>query len=214
MPSGTRSRRRCPRLVSGPRHAVGEPVSSAWRAHDDGRAGTPRLARCTSRTRTPKLVIDVAKGLEGLRRQDGIHGRSRRHHPRAADRVPARPAQARAGAAPGDAPIVHAVRDARRRGPWPFEDGFLGCASSLSVIEMASTSSNIRPGSVPTSTRCRSTTSGPSRCCGEATPSACSARGRRHARRRCARWRPTSFDDVAALVAFVPAGPDGGQHAP
>ncbi len=29
--------------------------------------------RCTPRTPTPSEVIDVAKGLEGLRRQDGIH---------------------------------------------------------------------------------------------------------------------------------------------
>ena len=33
----------------------------------------PSCAACTTRTPTRERVIDVALGLEGLRRQDGIH---------------------------------------------------------------------------------------------------------------------------------------------
>ena len=83
----------------------------------------PSCASSTTPTPTPSASIDVARGLEGLRRQDGIH---------AAAVVITRdplteylPIQRKPE--PGDADRGradrHAVRDARRRGPRPAEDG-------------------------------------------------------------------------------------------
>ena len=61
-----------------------------------------RRAPADVRTSDPdaRQVIDVAKGLEGLRRQDGIHAAAVVITKRAAHRVPADPAQARAGQDP------------------------------------------------------------------------------------------------------------------
>ena len=49
--------------------------------------------------------------------------RRRGHHQGAADHLPAHPAQARAGPGPRRRPDRHPVRDARRRGPGPAQDG-------------------------------------------------------------------------------------------
>ena len=70
-----------------------------------------------------KQVVDVAKGLEGLRRQDGIHA--------AAVVITKEPLteylpiqrKPEAGQDPERRADRHAVRDARRRGARPAEDG-------------------------------------------------------------------------------------------
>ena len=83
-----------------------------------------------------KEVIDVALGLEGLRRQDGIHAAAVVISARSADRLPAHPAQARSRERPEDAPIVtqyemHGVEDLGL-----LKMDFLGLRN-LSVIERA-----------------------------------------------------------------------------
>ena len=100
-------------------------------------AGLPRPRRGTRRRlrRGPGLrdmyatdpearrVIDVAKGLEGLRRQDGIHA--------AAVVITKDPLteylpiqrKPESGQDPAEAPDRHPVRDARRRGAGPAQDG-------------------------------------------------------------------------------------------
>ncbi len=65
-------------------------------------------------------------GREGARGSapPGRHPRRRRgHHQRAAHRLPPHPAQARVGQGHRGRPGRHPVRDARRRGPRPAEDG-------------------------------------------------------------------------------------------
>ena len=68
-------------------------------------------------------VIDVATGLEGLRRQDGIHAAAVviTKEP-LTDYLPIQ-RKPEGGQAPEAGADRHAVRDARRRGPRPAEDG-------------------------------------------------------------------------------------------
>ena len=61
--------------------------------------------------------------------------------------------------------------------------------------------------------RRRSTTTRRSPCCAAATRSACSSSRAARCGRSCARSPPTTFDDVAALVALYRPGPDERQHA-
>ena len=75
-----------------------------------------------------KEVIDVAKGLEGLRRQDGIHAAAVviTRDP-LTDYLPIQ-RKPEAGAAHRGRAGRHPVRDARRRRPRPAEDGLPGAA--------------------------------------------------------------------------------------
>ena len=70
-----------------------------------------------------KQVIDVAKGLEGLRRQDGIHAAAVviTKEP-LTDYLPIQ-RKPEAGQDPERRAGRHPVRDARRRGARPAEDG-------------------------------------------------------------------------------------------
>ena len=105
-----------------------------------------------------KRVIDVARGLEGLRRQDGIHA--------AAVVITREPLteylpiqrKPEAGGDLADAPDRHAVRDARRRGPRPAQDGLPRPAQPRRASRSRSTSSSDPRARAPTSTTCRSTT--------------------------------------------------------
>ena len=165
-----------------------------------------------------KAVIDVAKGLEGLRRQDGIHA--------AAVVITKEPLteylpiqrKPESGQAPEDAPGRHPVRDARRRGAGPAQDGLPGPAQPRRHHRHAGADPG-RPGaSTSTSTTSPSTTPPPTSCCAGATPSACSSwraapmralirslaptelRGRRRPRRPVparARWAANMHNDYA-----------------
>ncbi len=70
-----------------------------------------------------KRVVDVARGLEGLKRSDGIHAAAVVITKDAVDDLPAHPAQAGGRLQPAGRPRGHPVRDARGRGPRPAEDG-------------------------------------------------------------------------------------------
>ena len=89
------------------------------RLHGRGR----RCARCTRPTPTRSEVIDVARGLEGLRRQDGIHAAAVviTHEP-LTEYLPIQ-RKPEPGARSGRRADRHPVRDARRRGARPAEDG-------------------------------------------------------------------------------------------
>ena len=98
-------------------------ASSSTTKYDDGYKMAAELRELYEADPDAKRVIDVARGLEGLRRQDGIHAAAvvitreplteylpiqRKPEPGGDDRGRA---------------DRHAVRDARRRGPRPAEDG-------------------------------------------------------------------------------------------
>ena len=115
----------------GPRHPAARLPRPRPRAT---RTGTPPPAELRAMHETDpdaKEVIDVALGLEGLRRQDGIH---------AAAVVISRdplteylPIQRKpdAGGEPRGRPHRHPVRDARGRGPRAAQDGLpRACATS------------------------------------------------------------------------------------
>jgi hypothetical protein len=82
--------------------------------HEDGYKMAAELRALYDSDPDAKRVIDVARGLEGLRRRDGIHGR-RRDHTGAAHQSTSRSSQARPGGE-SRTPDRHAVRDARRQG--------------------------------------------------------------------------------------------------
>ena len=91
--------------------------------YDDGYKVAAELRAMYDADPDVKQVIDVAKGLEGLRRQDGIHA--------AAVVITKEPLteylpiqrKPEAGQDPERRAGRHPVRDARRRGPRPAEDG-------------------------------------------------------------------------------------------
>ena len=112
----------------------------------DGRAS---CARCTRPTPTCRKVIDVARGLEGLRRQDGIHA--------AAVVITNEPLteylpiqrKPEPGERPGGRADRHPVRDARRRGARPAEDGLPRPAQPRRASSRPSTSSRRSSGERP-----------------------------------------------------------------
>ena len=158
----------------------------------------------------------MAKGLEGLRRQDGIHAAAVVITKRAAHRVPADPAQARGRAGtPSDAPVVtqyemHGVEDLGL-----LKMDFLGLRN-LDVITDTRRADPRRP-------RRSTSTSTTSPLDDDADASSCCGRGDSigvfqleggaDARAHALAGARRSFDDVAALVALYRPGPDGGQHA-
>ena len=181
--------------------------------HEDGFAAAAELRTMHETDPDAKEVIDVALGLEGLRRQDGIH---------AAAVVISRdpltdylPIQRKpdAGGNPEDAPIVtqyemHGVEDLGL-----LKMDFLGLRNlsvierSLDLIEEATGErpdiDNVDLADEPTLEMLRRAESvGVFQLEGAAM------------RQTLRSLAPTSFDDVAALVALYRPGPDGGQHAP
>ena len=130
-----------------------------------------------------KQVVDVAKGLEGLRRQDGIHAAAVviTKEP-LTDYLPIQ-RKPEAGQAPEDAPVVtqYEMHGVEELGLLKMD--FLGLRN-LDVI--TDTVEMIRAAQGPDVRhrhRRRSTTTRRSSCCAAATRSACSS----SSRRRCAR---------------------------
>ena len=132
---GDRIAKAMPPLVMGrdtPLRACLEQVEG----HEDGYMAAADLREMYEQDPDAKLVIDVAKGLEGLRRQDGIHAAAVviTHEP-LTEYLPVQ-RKPEPGADPSDAPIVtqyemHGVEDLGL-----LKMDFLGLRN-LSVIEMA-----------------------------------------------------------------------------
>ncbi len=208
---GDRIAKAMPPLVMGrdtPLRACFEKVDG----HEDGYMAASDLREMYEQDPDAKLVIDVARGLEGLRRQDGIHA--------AAVVITQEPLteylpvqrKPEPGADPNEAPIVtqYEMHGVEELGLLKMD--FLGLRN-LSVIEVALDLIEQTTGNGPTSTTSPSTTRPPLPCCAEETRSASfSSRGRPCAR-RCGRspprastmWRPSSP---------CTDRPDGGEHAP
>ena len=107
----------------GPRHAAAGVLREGQRATRTATRWPSELRALYEADPDAKRVIDVARGLEGLRRQDGIHA--------AAVVITREPLteylpiqrKPEAGGDDRGRPDRHAVRDARRRGPRPPQDG-------------------------------------------------------------------------------------------
>ena len=174
--------------------------------HEDGYVAAAELREMYGQDPDAKLVIDVAKGLEGLRRQDGIHAAAVviTHEP-LTEYLPVQ-RKPEPGADPADAPIVtqyemHGVEDLGL-----LKMDFLGLRN-LSVIEMAldlieqTTGSRPDIDSVPLDDEPtfemlrRGDSIGVFQLEGTAMRSTLRS------------LAPTSFDDVAALVALYRPGP-------
>ncbi len=104
--------------------------------HEDGYMAAADLREMYEQDPDAKLVIDVARGLEGLRRQDGIHAAAVviTHEP-LTEYLPVQ-RKPEPGADPGDAPIVtqYEMHGVEELGLLKMD--FLGLRN-LSVIEMA-----------------------------------------------------------------------------
>jgi DNA polymerase-3 subunit alpha len=174
--------------------------------HEDGYVAAAELREMYEQDPDAKLVIDVAKGLEGLRRQDGIHAAAVviTHEP-LTEYLPVQ-RKPEPGTDPADAPIVtqyemHGVEDLGL-----LKMDFLGLRN-LSVIEMAldlieqTTGSRPDIDSVPLDDEKtfemlrRGDSIGVFQLEGAAMRSTLRS------------LAPTSFDDVAALVALYRPGP-------
>ncbi|MGD0442096.1 MAG: DNA polymerase III subunit alpha [Acidimicrobiales bacterium] len=174
--------------------------------HDDGYVAAAELREMYEQDADARLVIDVAKGLEGLRRQDGIHAAAVviTHEP-LTEYLPVQ-RKPEPGADPAEAPIVtqyemHGVEDLGL-----LKMDFLGLRN-LSVIEMAldlieqTTGSRPDIDSVPLDDEKtyemlrRGDSIGVFQLEGAAMRSTLRS------------LAPTSFDDVAALVALYRPGP-------
>ena len=191
----------------GPRHAAARVLRRRTTSSPTATRWPPTCASSTTIDPDAKRVVDVARGLEGLRRQDGIHAAAvvitreplTEYLPIQRKPEPGTRARRRADG--------HAVRDARRRRPRPVEDGLPRPAQPRRHRDRARPhrAHHRRPG--PTSTTSRSTTRRPSSCCGGPTRSACSSSRAGRCARCCARSRPTTFEDVAAVIALYRPGP-------
>ncbi|HLN06205.1 MAG TPA: DNA polymerase III subunit alpha [Acidimicrobiales bacterium] len=174
--------------------------------HEDGYVAAADLREMYETDPDAKLVIDVAKGLEGLRRQDGIHAAAVviTHEP-LTEYLPVQ-RKPEPGTDPNDAPIVtqyemHGVEDLGL-----LKMDFLGLRN-LSVIEMAldliEQTTGHRPDidAVPLDDEAtfemlrRGDSIGVFQLEGTAMRSTLRS------------LAPTSFDDVAALVALYRPGP-------
>ncbi len=160
---------------------------------------SPDLANAYEREPEAKEIVETARALEGLRREDSVHA---------------------AGVVIGDAPLVNylpaqaleglprrleegrdAVRHERRRGPRPAEDGLPRTSQSLGDRGHAPASARARA-STSTSTTCRSTTPRRTRCCSAPRRPACS------------RWsRPGMRNLIKLLDARPLRGSDGARGA-
>ncbi len=143
--------------------------------YEDGYANATGLREMYDADPDAKKVIDVARGLEGLRRQDGIHAAAVviTHEP-LTEYLPIQ-RKPDPGAPAGDAPIVtqYEMHGVERLGLLKMD--FLGLRN-LSVIETAlDLDRGERPGIARTSTTSRSTTRRPTRCCAAATRSGSSS---------------------------------------
>jgi len=78
--------------------------------HEDGYVAAAELREMYGQDPDAKLVIDVAKGLEGLRRQDGIHAAAVviTHEP-LTEYLPVQ-RKPEPGADPADAPLSRSTR--------------------------------------------------------------------------------------------------------
>ena len=153
-----------------------------------------------------KRVVDVAKGLEGLRRQDGIHAAAVviTKEP-LTDYLPIQ-RKPEAGSRSDDGAGRHPVRDARRRGPRPAEDGLPRAAQPRrhhrhGRDDPAHGRSGVRHRHVPLDDQptfdllARGDTIGVFQL--ESPPMRALLRA----------MAPTSFDDVGALIALYRPGP-------
>ena len=183
---GDRIAKAMPPLVMGrdtPLRACFERVEG----HEDGYMAAADLREMYEQDPDAKLVIDVARGLEGLRRQDGIHAAAVviTHEP-LTEYLPVQ-RKPEPGADPTDAPIVtqYEMHGVEELGLLKMD--FLGLRN-LSVIEVAlDLIEQTTDSRVPTSTPSPSTTRRPSRCCGGATRSGSSSSRAPPCARRCAR---------------------------
>ena len=174
--------------------------------HEDGYVAAAELREMYEQDPDAKLVIDVAKGLEGLRRQDGIHAAAVviTHEP-LTEYLPVQ-RKPEPGADPADAPIVtqyemHGVEDLGL-----LKMDFLGLRN-LSVIEMALDLIEQTTGSRPDIDSVAlddETTFEMLRRGDSIGVFQLEGAAMRSTLRSLA---PTSFDDVAALVALYRPGP-------
>ena len=158
-----------------------------------------------------KEIIDTARALEGLRREDSVHA---------------------AGVVIGDAPLVNYLplkltkdsRDDSKKIVTQFDMNgveqlgllkmdFLGLRN-LSVIEETLRHLRSARASSSTSTTCRWTTTRPTRCSAAATRPACSRWSRPGCGTSIKLLEPDRFEDLMALVALYRPGPldDGSAH--
>ena len=196
-----------PPLDHGPRHAAARVPRSRSRATTTATRWRPSSASSTAPIPTRSASSTSPRGLEGLRRQDGIHA--------AAVVITREPLteylpiqrKPEPGGNLADAPIVtqyemHGVEDLGL-----LKMDFLGLRN-LDVIEITrDLVEREHAASAPTSTTSPSTTPRRSSCSAGATPWACSSSKAGRCARCCARSRPTQFEDVAALVALYRPGP-------
>ena len=156
-----------------------------------------------------RRTIDVALGLEGLRRQDGIHAAAvvitrdplTEYLPVQRKPEPGTPIE--------ESPIVtqYEMNGVQELGLLKMD--FLGLRN-LDVMEIALDADrgvHREPG--PTSTTSRSTTRRRSSCCDGPRPSACSSSKAGRMRALIRSLAPKRFEDVCALVALYRPGPMG-----
>ena len=211
-PSATRWPRPCRRSIMGrdtPLYACLEKRPEVRGRLQDGR----RPPEDAGRGRRRRQGDRGGQGPRGPA-PPGRHPRRRGgDHQGAAHHLPADPAQAGGRAGPRGRADRHAVRDARRRGARPAQDGLPRPAQPRRHQRHRRDHPATRGASTSTSTPSRSTTRPPTRMLrrGEGIGIFQLEGGPMRALMRS--LAPTSFEDVCALVALYRPGPDGGEHA-
>ena len=163
-----------------------------------------------TRARGRSEIVDTARALEGLRREDSVHAAGVVIGDAPLVDVPA--AQAREGLARRLAPDRHPVRHARRRGARPAQDGLprpaepLGDRGHARAPARAGRRARHRP-------RRRSTTPTPTRCSCAGDTTGVFQLESAAMRTLIKLLAPDRFEDLMALVALYRPGPLSDGHA-
>ena len=182
-----------PPLIMGrdtPLYACLEPHAEVRRRLQDGRRPAADVRR---RPRRSSKVIDVAKGLEGLRRQDGIHAAAVVITKDPLTEYLPDPAQARGRPGPSrtrrSSPSTRCTASrssaCSRWTSW-------GCATSTSSPTPLELIKRFRGVDLDIDNVAARRRQDPTSCCAGATPSACSSSRAAPCGRSCARWPPTA----------------------
>ena len=160
-------------------------------------------ARCTRPTPRSRRSSTQAKGLEGLKRQWGVHAAGVIMSQRAAAR-PHPDHEARAGRRDHHAVRLPDLREAR-----PDQDGLPRAAQPHRPRRRAAQHQGQPRRGRSSSRTCRSTTGRPTSCWPAATRSGVFQLDGGPMRALLRSMRPDNFEDISAVVALYRPGPDG-----
>ena len=197
----------------GPRHAAARVLRAGRRVTRTATRWRPSCARSTRPIPTPSACIDVARGLEGLRRQDGIHAAAvviTREPLTEYLPIQRKPEPAASSRTRRSSPSTRCTAS-RSSGSSRWTSS--ACATSTCIEIALELIERIDRARAPTSTASRSTTRTTFEMLRRGDTIGVFQLEGGPMRALLRSLAPTTFEDVAALVALYRPGPDGAELA-